>query len=148
MLSYIYCNGVYQVTTYVRDGFKRFHTMNAQHSVFDIDERFRCWQFVSYATEICQITYDYKYHIWHACFNGNPFAYSSSTSRQVSRWLRELNDSVNCPITPNIVRMAIDNARALTPEHSDYIVSRENDRDEMVLDFYDDSRYYHFNVWR
>lgn len=148
MTSYSYCNGVYNVTTYVRDGFQRFHTMNAQCSAFNIAERYTCWQFISYATEICQIMYDHKYNVWHACFSSNPFGYSSSTSRQVSRWLRELSDAVKCPITPAMVRKAYLNARAITPTHSDYIVERDEEHDKIVIDFYDVHSDFKYLVWR
>lgn len=114
--SYTYCNGVYQVTTYVRNGFKRFHSMNAQCAEFDIDSRWHCWQFVSYNTNICQVMYDSKYDKWHVLFNSDPFDYSRSTSRQVCRWLRENGFS----FAPSIVKEAYNNCQPITSDISEY----------------------------
>lgn len=92
MAQYSYVNGVYGVTTYVRSGFERFHTMNAQcaHEKFYEDGRyFERWHFISYATPICSVLYDSSndtttYYVNRAYFDCSP-----STSRQFNRWLRE-----------------------------------------------------------
>ena len=123
MASYTYCNGVYNVTTYIRNGYKRFHTMNAQCAEFNIDDRLKCWQFVSYNTNICQVIFDSKFYDWYVMFNDNPFGYSSSTTRQVSRWIRENR----FPFTGNDVRIAYSNCRGVTPNVAEYDTIRETE---------------------
>jgi hypothetical protein len=87
MSGYKYVNGVYEVYTPIHDGFKRFHSMNAQYRVQEIDGT-KVWQFISYATPILQVV-RYDNVRWLVSFLGNPFDYSPSTSRQVSRFIRE-----------------------------------------------------------
>lgn len=140
-MSYKYVNGCYEVTTDIRDGFKRFHSMKAQESMFvindDNDARFEVWQFVSYATDIMQVVHDLDYDTWVVSCNGNPFSYSPSTSRQVSRWIRE---NRFFPFTPNDVRVAYDKCLPITPDISTYSI------DNVCFDFH--SRYTFHNVWR
>lgn len=141
-VSYSYVVGVYVVTTYVRYGFKRFHTMNAQYRVFSTDydselnrDRFTFYQFVSYATDIMQAMYDAKYDSWIVSFNDNPFGYSPSTSRQVSRFIREY-----LPFTPNDVRIAYKHCSGITPDIATY------HDDNVTYDFHSSVTYH--NVWR
>lgn len=116
-MSYKYVNGCYEVTTEIRDGFKRFHSMNAQESHFTVNDddgtRFEVWQFVSYATDIMQVVHDLEYNTWVVSCNGNPFSYSPSTSRQVSRWIRE---NRFFPFTVNDIRVAYNECLPMTPD--------------------------------
>lgn len=141
-MSYKYVNGCYEVTIEIRKGFKRFHSMNAQETSFVVNDdngipRFAVWQFVSYDTDIMQVVHDNEYDTWIVSFNGNPFSYSPSTSRQVSRWIRE---NRFFPFTPNDVRVAYDKCLPVTPDISTYSV------DNVCFDFH--SRYTFHNVWR
>lgn len=101
MKVYSYCNGVYNVTTYVRNGFERFHTMNAQckHTKHVEPYHDACYQerfdFISYATPICHAIYYSRYGSWKISVNRAYFDCSPSTSRQFSRWLRENNIPVS-----------------------------------------------------
>ena len=140
-MSYKYVNGCYEVTTEIRDGFKRFHSMNAQESLFVVDDengaRFEIWQFVSYATNIMQVVHDLDYDTWVVSCNGNPFSYSPSTSRQVSRWIRE---NSTFPFTVDDVRVASNECLPITPEISTFSF------DFVCIDFH--SPYTFHNVWR
>lgn len=140
-MSYKYVNGCYEVTTDIRDGFKRFHSMNAQESIFVVDDengaRFEIWQFVSYATDIMQVVHDLDYDTWVVSCNGNPFSYSPSTSRQVSRWIRE---NRFFPFTISDVRVAYDRCLPVTPNIATYSV------DNVCFDFWDSNAL--CDVWR
>ena len=115
-MGYRYVNGCYEVETPIYDGFKRFHSMNAQTSHFEIPHengmgnRFTVWQLISYNTRICQITYDHKHNTISVYLNGNPYGYSRSTSRQFNRWIDELPIHIGC------IRNIIDDMRPVTPE--------------------------------
>ncbi len=77
---------------YIKDGYKRFHSMNAQcayHRAYEGDRYFERYFFVSYSSPICYAMYDSKYDSWHININWEKFDCSPSTSRQFSRWLSE-----------------------------------------------------------
>lgn len=141
-MSYKYVNGCYEVTIEIRHGFKRFHSMNAQESFFRIKDesgdRFVVWQFVSYATDMIQVVHDLEYDEWIVSCNGNPFSYSPSTSRQVSRWIRE--SSFRYIFTPQDIRNAYDNCLPVTQDIASYSI------DNVCFDFH--SPYTFHNVWR
>lgn len=126
----------------IREGFDRFHSMNAQTSTFGLDDngstRFLVMQFVSYDTNIMQVIYDYKYNTVTVYCNDNPFNWSCSTSRQLSRWLYE---SYMIPFDAGILRKAYNNCHNITPNVAVY-------RDHNIeFNFYEDS--YSFNsIWR
>lgn len=105
----------------IREGFERFHSMNAQARTFGIDEngsrRWLVMQFVSYDTNICQIVYDYKYDSVQVYCNDDPFNWSCTTSRQLSRWLYE---SYMINFDSSTLRMAYRNAHSVTPDVSLY----------------------------
>lgn len=105
----------------IREGFERFHSMNAQTSTFVLDDngstRFLVMQFVSYDTNIMQVIYDYKYDTVTVYCNDNPFGWSCSTSRQLSRWLYE---SYMIPFDSGLLRMAYEKAHSVTPDLSRY----------------------------
>lgn len=96
-MSYTYVNGIWSVTTDIRDGFKRFHNCNAQarniyHCNSDGIMVDHVLQFISYNTEICQIVKlydysDYEYYVW---VNEDAYSYSRTTTRQFNRWINEL----------------------------------------------------------
>ena len=95
MASYHYYSSVYGCTVQVRDGWHRFHSMNAQyqygkfpHPNYDgeYQERF---DFISYATPICHVLYESRHDSWTIDVNRAYFDCSPSTSRQFNRWLRE-----------------------------------------------------------
>lgn len=140
-MSYKYVNGCYEVTTEIRDGFKRFHSMHAQESLFIVDDengaRFEVWQFVSYSTDIMQVVHDLDYDTWVVSCNGNPFSYSPSTSRQVSRWIRE---NRFFPFTSSDVRVAYDRCLPVTPNIATYSV------DNVCFDFWSSNAL--CDVWR
>lgn len=105
----------------IREGFKRFHSMNAQTSTFGLTDngetRFLVMQFVSYETDIIQVIYDYKYNEYRVYCNGNPFNWSCSTSRQLSRWLYE---SPMVPFDAGQLKSAYNNCHSITPDLSIY----------------------------
>ena len=115
--------------------------MNAQESIFVVDDengaRFEIWQFVSYATDIMQVVHDLDYDTWVVSCNGNPFSYSPSTSRQVSRWIRE---NRFFPFTISDVRVAYDRCLPVTPNIATYSV------DNVCFDFWDSNAL--CDVWR
>ena len=140
-MSYKYVNGVFEVTTEIRNGFKRFHSMNAQETSFVVNDddvpRFAVWQFVSYATDIMQVVHDNEYDTWVVSCNGSPFSYSPSTSRQVSRWIRE---NRFFPFTPSDVRVAYNECLPITPDIASFSF------DNVCFDFCSSSAFR--RVWR
>lgn len=77
---------------YIKEGYKRFHNMNAQynyHRAYENDRYFDRYYFISYSSPICYAMYDSKYDSWHININWEKFDCSSSTSRQFNRWLSE-----------------------------------------------------------
>ena len=105
MTSYSYVNGVYNVTTYVRDGWKRYHSMNAQYcnDTALADEMtvngvrtFKRYRFISYNTPILYAMYDNKYNHWMIEVNANALHYSATTSRQLARFLNEFGLPISC----------------------------------------------------
>ena len=96
MSSYkYYSSGIYYCETRIRDGWQRFHTMNAQYQYGRFDNEYHAghyqerFDFISYDTPICHALYDSFNHHWNICVNRAYFDCSSSTSRQFNRWLRE-----------------------------------------------------------
>jgi hypothetical protein len=87
-MSYKYINGYYEVTTDIRNGFKRFHTMNAQYKFerFGWDDNY--W-FISYNTPILWATYSHVTDKWHIVINWESYDCSTSTIRQLTRFMRE-----------------------------------------------------------
>ena len=146
MGKYEYDNGIYHVTTYIRDDFKRFHTMNAQYRIGYQEDfggiynnssyhRFKLYQFVSYNTDIMQAMHDAITDTWIVSFNNNPFGYSRSTSRQVCRFVNEF-----LPFSPNDIRIAYENCKGVTSDIATY------HNDNVSFDFH--SSYTFHNVWR
>lgn len=130
MASYSYTNGCFEVTTQIRNGFKRFHNCRAQHAKFVLNDddnipRFIVYQFISYATPVIQIVRDMKYDSYIVSCNENPFGYSRTTSRQISKWLHE----IVTPIDSYTIRHAYDVARPVTPNVSTYKY------DNVIIDF-------------
>lgn len=79
---------------YIRNDFKRFHSMNAQcayYRAYEGDRYFDRYFFISYSSPICYAMYDSKYDSWHINVNPEKFDCSPSTSRQFNRWLSENN---------------------------------------------------------
>lgn len=130
MASYSYCNGVYQVTTFVRSGFKRFHSMNAQYRIQKCaGENITRYYFVSYATPIM-----YAFHIedtdkWFIHFNDNPFGFSSSTSRQLSKFLNEFS----IPATPWDIKNTIKKAHFFGTPDSNTAYLNDNVESNVVI---------------
>ena len=98
-MSYKYVNGIYEVTTEIKSGYKRFHNCNAQHRTDTISDDngrlFIIWDFISYATPICRVWYDTKWNVYYVTVNAEYYRCSPTTIKQFSRWLRE----INAPIT-------------------------------------------------
>ena len=119
-MAYTYDDGVYVRRVEIMPGWHRFKSCNAQECkrVFDEDgiPRFIVWQLISYETPIIKVVKDLKWYEWNVVCNGNPFGYSPSTTRQVSRWI----SSHAFPFTPNDLRDAYDNCVSVTPDLSTY----------------------------
>lgn len=105
----------------IRDGFERFHSMNAQDRVLTFedtnDPNITILQFVSYDTNIMQVTINHSTNRFIVVCNENPFDWSCSTSRQLSRWLYE---SRYLPFDADTLRMAYANCNSVTPDVSVY----------------------------
>ena len=105
----------------IRDGFKRFHSMNAQTRIMTFDDtqdaNITILQFVSYDTPIIQATINHKHSSVTVVCNDNPFGWSCSTSRQVARWLYE---SRYLSFDASTLRMAYENCHGVTPDVSVY----------------------------
>lgn len=103
----------------IRDGFERFHSMNAQSRVMGFkdtnDANITVLQFVSYNTNIMQVTIYHATNRFTVVCNENPFNWSCSTSRQLSRWLHE---SRYLPFDYDTLRMAYENCNSVTPDVS------------------------------
>ena len=96
MSSYkYYAGGIYLRKVYVRNGWQRFHTMNAQYQYgrfaneYHVGHYQERYDFISYATPICHAFYDSFNNHWNISINRAYFDCSSSTSKQFNRWLRE-----------------------------------------------------------
>ncbi len=104
-MAYKYTKGVFEVTTPIRDGFKRFHKCNAQYKIetflFDDEMTVRGartqtrYAFISYNTPMVYALYDNKYDNWFVCVNDNIDNYSKSTSRQLDRFFGEYGIPLN-----------------------------------------------------
>lgn len=117
MTSYSYVNGVMSVTTYVRDGWKRYHNMNAQYcnDTALADEMtvngvrtFKRYRFISYNTPILYAMYDNKYNHWMIEINYNALHYSATTSRQLARFLSEFGLPISCATIRHMETIGID----------------------------------------
>lgn len=105
MSYYSYVNGVMNVTTYVRDGWKRYHNMNAQYCndtalgnemTVNGVRTFKRYRFISYNTPILYAMHDNKYNHWMIEINSNALHYSATTSRQLARYLNEFDIPISC----------------------------------------------------
>lgn len=106
MTSYSYYNMCdLHVTTYVRNGWKRYHNMNAQYCndtalanemTVNGVRTFKRYRFVSYNTPILYAMYDNKYNHWMIEVNANALHYSATTSRQLARFLNEFDLPISC----------------------------------------------------
>lgn len=105
----------------IRAGFKRFHSMNAQERIMTFDDtndaNITVLQFVSYNTNIIQATIHHDSGRIDVTCNGDPFNWSRSTSRQLSRWLLE---SRYLPFDASRLRTAYENCKSVTPDISVY----------------------------
>lgn len=145
MSSYTYVNGVFVVTTDIRNGFKRFHKCNAQETSFVVNDddnipRFEIWQFISYATPVIQVVKDMKHNTWIVSCNDNPFGYSRTTSRQISKWISEHA----FPFSAYDLKESQQLAHQITPDISSYWYDCVDLK--ITYDFH--SMYTFHNVWR
>ena len=105
----------------IREGFERFHSMNAQTRIMTFDDtndaNITVLQFVSYYTNIVQATINHATNKITVVCNENPFNWSCTTSRQLSRWLYE---SRYLPFDFATLRMAYENCNSVTPDLSVY----------------------------
>ena len=119
--SYDNSNTVKDYHKKIRGGFKRFHSMNAQERIFTFEDtndvNITVLQFVSYDTNIIQATINHDSGRINVTCNGDPFNWSRSTSRQLSRWLYE---SRYLPFGADVLRMAHENCRGVTPDLAVY----------------------------
>lgn len=106
-MKYSYVNGVMNVTTYVRDGWRRFHSMNAQYQLLKKETdstTFEYFNFISYDTPIARISHitkkDDTINSWRLDIT-EYWNCSPSTKRQLSRFLREFD----LPYTLNDIDM-------------------------------------------
>lgn len=93
-MAYKYVNGVYEVTTAIRDGYKRFRSMNAQYK-FERHCWDDCYWFISYNTPIMWANYNHVTEKWHIVLNWEMYDCSVSTIRQLTTFMRW----INCPIS-------------------------------------------------
>lgn len=67
----------------------RFHNCNARVFIVEDSNRYKVIQFVSYQTAVCRVWFDAKTNkLERVCF-GRFSKFSPTTTRQVSRFLRE-----------------------------------------------------------
>ena len=83
IMSYTYINGYFEVTTVIRNGFKRFHSMNAQfkRELHGWDE---CYWFISYNTPIMWANYNHVTEKWHIVLNWESYDCSVSCVRLIA----------------------------------------------------------------
>lgn len=113
-MKYKYCNGYHEVTQEVLPLFTRYHACNAQHSRFTDEVGNTCLFFASYSTPLALVLKTHDGPTFYL-FNGNPFDYNATTSRQVSRWLREV-----VHMDPYIVRDACEHSKPMNSGGSVY----------------------------
>ena len=106
-MKYTYINGYHAVTQEVLPLFTRYHACHAQHAYFKDEVGNRCYLFVSYSTPMAVVLKPHNGPSYYI-FNDNPFGYSATTSRQVSRWLREV-----IHLDPYIVRDAYEHSKPM-----------------------------------
>lgn len=95
MSSYKYDNGIYIIETPIYSGYRRFHSMCAQvkvtHKVDRCGEYHIVHSFISYNTPVIQVDYYPNTQTYYIDVNSDYANFSRSTSRQVSRFIFELN---------------------------------------------------------
>lgn len=103
-MSYTYVNGIYEVTTTIHDGYKRFKSRNAQyrHSV-DNDFMLEQWDFVSYAYPCLSVDRVIGMDSWNILIACDALDQSRTTTRQIGDFLRY----IGCPLSIAHVRKAL-----------------------------------------
>jgi hypothetical protein len=119
-MSYKYINGYYEVTVPIHDGFKRFHSMNAQYAyTYDTEYDIAQWDFVSYNYPLMSVQHVIGGN-WEVMIAYDALEQSRSTNRQISRFLRE----INCPFGIMRLQHAIKSGCAEMYHNDDVIVIR------------------------
>lgn len=104
MASYTYVNGIYEVTTQIHDGYKRFNHRNAQYRyTFDDKYMIEHWDFVSYAYPCMRVNHTIDDDAWFVLVTHDGLECSRTTTRQIGDFLRY----IGCPITVSDIRMTI-----------------------------------------
>lgn len=103
-MSYTYVNGIYEVTTDIHDGYKRFNSRNAQYR-YSIDDGsvIEQWDFVSYAYPCLSAYHWIAYDAWEVFVTECALDCSRTTTRQIGDFLKH----IGCPITVSDIRMTI-----------------------------------------
>ena len=127
MSSYQYVNGCYVVNTPITEPYRRFHGCNAQHANFTVYDdsrqllpRYDVYQFISYATKVCQVLHDLKHDRWRIVVDCRVFNYSPTTTRQVGRWIRETFGGV---FDVTDIRHALTRSKPVTPNMGTYDIT-------------------------
>ena len=144
-MAYTYNNGICNRRVEILPGWRRFKSCNAQECkrVFEVDNmpRFIVWQLISYETPLIQVSKDLIWYTWDIVCNGNPFGYSTSTTRQVEKWIR-------ChafPFTAHELKNAFIECKSITPNVSTFRVTSD---DGVPLSFEFRSSYAFNRIWR
>lgn len=95
-MSYTYVNGIYEVTTEIHDGYKRFKSRNAQyrHTV-DREYMIEHWDFVSYAYPCMRVSHTMDDDAWYVKVTYDALDCSRTTTRQIGDFLKY----IGCPLT-------------------------------------------------
>lgn len=102
-MSYTYVNGIYEVTTDIHDGYKRFKSRNAQyrHTV-DNDSLMEQWDFVSYAYPCMSVDHVLDTDSWDVIVTYDVLDCSRTTTRQIGDFLKY----IGCPLSVAHIRKA------------------------------------------
>jgi len=113
MVSYTYVNGIYEVTTQIHDGYKRFNHRNAQyrHSVDGFIEQ---WDFVSYAYPVMSVYHWIDIDEWEVTVTSDALDCSRTTTRQIGDFLK----FIGCPLSIAHIRKTF--ALDVVQMHFDY----------------------------
>lgn len=101
MDSYTYVNGIYEVTTQIHDGYKRFKSKNAQyrHTV-DNDLMIEQWDFVSYAYPCMSVGHVLDTDSWDVIVTYDALDCSRTTTKQICDFLK----FIGCPLSIEHIR--------------------------------------------
>lgn len=104
-MSYTYDNGIYEVTTEIHAGYKRFNKRNAQyrHAV-DNELMMEQWDFVSYAYPVMSVDHTLDTDSWCVIVTHDALDCSRTTTRQIGDFLKY----IGCPLSLAHIRETMD----------------------------------------